>query len=176
MNNYNYDPYAQTLYRSNQYNIYPKNQIDYYNQMVRNQIARYPQNKNNDVYNVYNSNINNINININTINVTKRNKNSSLQDEILSPNIEDHRPRPPTTNYYDDENIYLTKTNYNLKYYNNEVQRNAFNRSDGFTKRNTFYDSRPKQKIDNIDDNKNINTNKKMLILDLDESLVHSCL
>ena len=178
MNHYNYDLYAQTVYRNNHYNIYPKNQLDYYNQVLRNQNARYQQNKNNGVYNVYNSNINNINININTINLANKNKKNSLQDEILSPNIEDNRPRPSNSNYYDDYNLYATKINYKLKYYNNEVK-NKLNNNE-FSQKNHLYDAyslyRPRRRVFNIEEHKNINTNKKMLILDLDETLVHSCL
>jgi hypothetical protein len=167
MNNYNYDSYAQTIYRSNQYNIYPKNQLEYYNQVLRNQNARYQQNKNNGVYNVYNSNINNINININTINLANKNKKNSLQDEILSPNIEDTRPRPSASNYYYDDNFYSTKMNYNIKYYHNEVNNKSNNNKyDDFTKKNSLYDYyslyRPRRRVFNIEEHKNINTNKKM--------------
>ena len=187
MNNYNYTPYNQILNKNNLYNPYASNQMNYYAQyMNKNKDEKqYIPNKKNDVYNIYNSNINSINININTINLpNQNNKKISLQEEILSPNIEDHRTRPPSYNYYDDYNFYLNKSrlnyisNYYQNYQNKEQLKNIFN---GINKnKNYLYDSyvqnKPRKKIINIDDKKNINQNKKMLILDLDETLVHSCL
>ena len=181
MDNYNYTLYSQNINQNNQYNLYPQNQINYYTQMLRNQNARYSQNKNNDIYNIYNSNINSINININTINLANKNRKNTLQDEILSPNIEDHRPRP-TSNYYDD-NYYSRKSNfnYNLHYYQNKAKNKSKNKYNESSKtKNSLYDSytfyKPQRRVFNIEEHHNINKNKKMLILDLDETLVHSCL
>ena len=117
MNNFNYGPYSQ--------NPYSKYQNNYNNQNLANKNPKdfnYYQMKRNRIYNIYNSNINSINININTINLpNKNNKTPSLQDEILSPNIEDYRPRPPSSNYYDDYNYYSKRNlNYNLRLYQND--------------------------------------------------------
>ena len=176
MYNYNHAQYLQNINKNTPYFQYPNNQMNYYNQITnknKDEKKQYPQNKKNDIYNIYNSNINSINININTINLpNKNNKKISLQDEILSPNIEDNRPRPPTSNYYDDYNFYSNKSS--LKYKTN----NKFN--DINNTKNLLYDSytlyKAPRRIYNIEDHKNINQNKKMLILDLDETLVHSCL
>ena len=136
MNNYNYTPYNQILNKNNLYNPYASNQMNYYAQyMNKNKDEKqYIPNKKNDVYNIYNSNINSINININTINLpNQNNKKISLQEEILSPNIEDHRTRPPSYNYYDDYNFYLNKSrlnyisNYYQNYQNKEQLKNIFN-------------------------------------------------
>jgi hypothetical protein len=114
MNNFNYAPYNYNL-NKNLFTNYPSNQLNYYNQMANKNKndQKFSQNKKNDIYNIYNSNINSINININTINLpNKNNKKTSLQDEILSPNIEDNRPHP-LSNYYDDYNYYSRKANLN---------------------------------------------------------------
>ena len=183
MKNYNYPPYNQNINKNNPYTQY-NNQMNYYNQLMNKSKdeKQYIQTKKNDIYNIYNSNINSINININTINLpNQNNKKLSLQDEILSPNIEDHRPRPPTTNYYDDYNLYSSnsKLNYISKYYQNKNEpRNRLNEIN--MPKNSLYDSytvyKPPRRIINLEDKNNINHNKKMLILDLDETLVHSCL
>jgi Dullard-like phosphatase family protein len=176
MNNFNYGPYSQ--------NPYSKYQNNYNNQNLANKNQKdfnYYQMKRNRIYNIYNSNINSINININTINLpNKNNKTPSLQDEILSPNIEDYRPRPPSSNYYDDYNYYSKRNlNYNLRLYQNDPkirQRERFIESPKPKNYDSYVLNKTKKRIVNIDEHNSINQSKKMLILDLDETLVHSCL
>ena len=162
----NYIPYNPNSNKNNFYPYYSNNPNDIFNHQKGNSNEQKNQNSNRkDVYNIYNSYFHNINYN--AINSDKKNKNVSLQDEILSPNIEDSRPTMPAPIYYDDtryKNFYNFNLGYNQRYY----EKNKI-----ITNNNNY----PKEKrgIFEINEHKNINYNKKMLILDLDETLVHSC-
>ena len=188
MSNYNYNQYMQRVNKINSYFQYPNNHMNYYSNDFKNQNDRiYSKNKRNDIYNIYNSNINSINININTISLDK--KKTFLQDEILSPYNEDNRRYLPSSNYYYDDSTYYNKSNLNLnRYYqsrtnssNNKVKsKSKVKVHDNSKSKNSFYNSNTNyaspKKVISIDEYKNIDHNKKMLILDLDETLVHSSL
>ena len=113
-------------------------------------------------------NVNFFNSLVNSTNVPK-DKNASLQEEILSPNIEDSRPSIPINIYYDDTryNNFLN-FNYEQKYLNKKPMNNIslFNVDNYNKDKKNIYENKEPKKID---------FNKKMLILDLDETLVHSC-
>ena len=106
----------------------------------------------------------------NSTNNVPKNKNVSLQEQILSPNIEDSRPSIPINIYYDDTRYKnFINWNYNEKYSIIKKQ----------TNNKPLYDTenfiKEKKGIFDIKDKKKIDYTKKMLILDLDETLVHSC-
>ena len=184
MSNYRINPYTQLDNRLNPYSPYATGQINFYtNNISKNILDKNAKDKRNDVYNIYNSNINSINININAYNYDKK----KLQDEILSPYNEDNRPLYQYSNYYYDDNSYYKKSNLNLnKFYQNRnsnprpTSKAKTNFNELSNSNNLLYDSyskyTPSRRVYNIDAYKNINHNKKMLILDLDETLVHSSL
>ena len=168
----NYIPYNVNSIKNNFYPLYSNNQFNNYPFQNTNSSEQKNQNKNGkELYNFYRSN----SYNINSINPNPKNKNVSLQEEILSPNIEDNRPSIPVPIYYDDtryKNFYNFNFNHNKKFYENQkIVQNLKNKN--FT--NNIHTYQNKKGIFDIKENKNINHNKKMLILDLDETLVHSC-
>ena len=163
----NYFPYSQN--GLNHYILSSNNSTNYFQYQFANVNEQKRQNKNKSAfYNFYNNNINNVNININELNSEPNKINKgSLQEQILSPTIEDTRPKFPIPIYHDDtqyNNFVNFNRNYNLKYYQNANNKNY------------IYNNERNVAI-NINSSKynNINYNKKMLILDLDETLVHSC-
>ena len=184
MSNYRINPYTQLDNRLNPYSPYATGQINFYtNNISKNILDKNAKDKRNDVYNIYNSSINSINININAYNYDKK----KLQDEILSPYNEDNRPLYQYSNYYYDDNSYYKKSNLNLnKFYQNRnsnprpTSKAKTNFNELSNSSNLLYDSYskyvPQRRVYNIEAYKNINHNKKMLILDLDETLVHSSL
>ena len=171
----NYIPYNPNSIVNNFYPLYSNNPINNYPNKRINSSEQKNQNKTRkEIYNNYNDNL--FNVNIKTINSDQKNKNVSLQEEILSPNIEDNRPSIPIPIYYDDTGykyFYNFNFNYNKKYYENHkiVQNTKSNNS----RNNSDIFQGERKGIVDIKDHRNINRNKKLLILDLDETLVHSC-
>ena len=171
----NYIQYNQNSMKNNIHPLYSNNSNIFSHYQYSNSNEQKNQSHNRkEIYNIYNNN-NWHNINPNPINSGQKNKNVSLQDEILSPNIEDNRPYMPIPIYYDDtgyKNFYNFNINYNQRYYDNN-KNNHNHKINNLNNINIY--QKEKREILNINEHKSINYNKKMLILDLDETLVHSC-
>ena len=165
----NYIPYNQNSIRTN---YYPS---DSYNSIGNkfpflNFNLNEPRNQNKStskIYPVHNNNF--FNDFTNSANIAPKNKNVSLQEEILSPNIEDSRPSIPINIYYDDSR-YKNFMNYN---YNERYSNKKQTTNNQIYKMNNFIIE--KKGIFDIKEHRKIDYTKKMLILDLDETLVHSC-
>ena len=168
--------YFRYTKNSNVNNFYPlySNYVNSYKNQINSSNSEEQRNQNKNGTKIYdNYTINFRKININQINYDPKNKNASLQEEILSPNVEDSRPSIPIPLYYDDtryRNFYNFNHNYNT---NNNITKNQNNNNSLYNATNNH--NKEKKGIFEISVHKNINYNKKMLILDLDETLVHSC-
>lgn len=102
-----------------------------------------------------NSNINNICININTINLNNADKPNSFVDQILSPGSNEFHSN---LHHNEDDSSYYNQLSLNYKL--NKLHQKPINY-------NNY----------NINGSQNVNSkSKKLLILDLDETLVHSYL
>ena len=173
----NYIPYNPISIKNNfyPYYLYNQNNNKYPLQSLNVKEQKTPNVNKSEIYHIYNKNFQNINSNINT-NYEQKNKNDSLQDQILSPNIEDSRPSFPAPIYYDDTRyINFLNYNYNRRYHQSNQNQNISNQIHNSSLQNLSNYNNDKKTILDIKENKKINFNKKMLILDLDETLVHSC-
>ena len=171
----NYFHYNQIYNKNNFYPLYSSNPINL-NQYQSNNSSEQKNQSKKEIYNNYDNNLYNIKNNSN--NHDQKNKNVSLQEEILSPNIEDNRPSIPVPIYNDDtryNNFYNFNFNYNKKYFENNNKLNQNSKINNSITNNNINNQNEKKAILEIKQYKNINYNKKMLILDLDETLVHSC-
>ena len=166
----NYIPYNPNSIRNNYYPLDSinslSNKFPFLNFSLNEQ--RNQNKSTSKIYTVHNNNF--FNDFPNSTNNSPKNKNVSLQEQILSPNIEDSRPSIPINIYYDDSRYKnFINWNYNDRYSNNKKP----------TNNKPIYDTdnffKEKKGIFDIKEHKKIDYTKKMLILDLDETLVHSC-
>ena len=165
----NYIPYNQNSIRTNYYPLDSYNSIGNKFPFLNFNLNE-PRNQNKStskIYPVHNNNF--FNDFTNSANIAPKNKNVSLQEEILSPNIEDSRPSIPINIYYDDSR-YKNFMNYN---YNERYSNKKQTTNNQIYKMNNFIIE--KKGIFDIKEHRKIDYTKKMLILDLDETLVHSC-
>jgi hypothetical protein len=111
--------YFRYTKNSNVNNFYPlySNYVNSYKNQINSSNSDEQRNQNKNGTKIYdNYTINFRKININQINYDPKNKNASLQEEILSPNIEDSRPSIPIPLYYDDTR-YRNFYNFNHNYF-----------------------------------------------------------
>ena len=171
----NYFQFNHFYGKHNFYPPYSNNPINLNKYQLSNSIEQKNQNKK-EMHNIYDNNL--YNVKNNSINAEQKVKNVSLQEEILSPNIEDNRPSIPVPIYNDDsryKNFYNFNYNYNQNYYEKNLKFNQNSKNNNSKNFNNINNQNEKKGIFGIHQYKNINYNKKMLILDLDETLVHSC-